>query len=94
MCSSDLDAGRPSPVDMDAEILPVVDRLAVDAGEDVNLVTSPDERAGSRLYVRADSAAPGLRRILARHEQDAEGAGDDAQPVSFVPSASLMIFAG
>jgi hypothetical protein len=60
----------------------------------VNLVTSPGEGAGNCLHVRADSAAPGLRRILARHEQDAQGAGDDAQPEPFVPSASLVIFAG
>ena len=58
-------------MDMDAGILPIVYRLTVDAGEHVNLVTSPDERVGNRLHVRADSAAPGLRRILARHEQDA-----------------------
>ena len=81
-------------MDVDAGILPIVDRLAVDAGEHVNLVTPPDEGAGSSLHVRADSAAPGLRRILARHEQDAQGAGDDAQPVSLAALASSVIFAG
>jgi hypothetical protein len=90
------DAARPSPVDMDAEILAIVCRLTVHAREDVNLVTSPDERARNRLHVRADSAAPRLRRILARQEQDAEGAGTRDQPVPFAAStpASVTIFAG
>lgn len=58
-------------MDVDAEILAIVCRLTVHAREDVNLVTSADERARNRLHVRADSAAPRLGRILARQEQDA-----------------------
>jgi hypothetical protein len=56
---------------MDAEIVTIACRLTVHAREDVNFVASLGERARNRLHVRADSAAPGLGRILARQEQDA-----------------------